>query len=76
MYVPVTKDYEATPEGFGEIVNVHTPEVTITPKDNISLEAAVDKGRRTAFENIKEAAGYTPVVGDAIDVSNTIWQVA
>nr|UVX59435.1 MAG: hypothetical protein [Bacteriophage sp.] len=31
MYVPVTKEYEATPEGFGEIANVHTPEVTITP---------------------------------------------
>lgn len=34
MYVPVTKQYEATPEGFGEIVNVHTPEVTITPQSN------------------------------------------
>jgi hypothetical protein len=31
MYVPITKEYEAVPEGFGEIANVHTPEVTITP---------------------------------------------
>lgn len=37
MYVPVTKEYEAVPEGFGEIANVHTPEVTITPQSNISL---------------------------------------
>lgn len=48
MYVPVTKEYEATPDGFGEIANVHTPEVVITPQSNISLEEAVDKGRRDA----------------------------
>lgn len=74
MYVPVTKEYEAVPEGFGEIVNVHTPEVTITPQSNISLVEAVDKGRRTAFENIKEAASYTPIVGDAMDVSDAVQQ--
>ena len=48
MYVPVTKEYEATPDGFGEIANVHTPEVVITPQNNISLVEAVDKGRRDA----------------------------
>ena len=48
MYVPVTKEYEATPDGFGEIANVHTPEVVITPQNNISLAEAVDKGRRDA----------------------------
>ena len=29
MYVPVTKEYEAVPEGFGEIANVHTPELLL-----------------------------------------------
>ena len=74
MYVPVTKEYEAVPEGFGEIVNVHTPEVTITPQSNISLVEAVDKGRRNAFEYIKEAASYTPIVGDAMDASDAVYQ--
>lgn len=74
MYVPVTKEYEAVPEGFGEIANVHTPEVTITPQSNISLVEAVDKGRRTAFENIKEAASYTPIVGDAMGVQDAVYQ--
>lgn len=63
MYVPVTKEYEAVPEGFGEIANVHTPEVTITPQSNISLIEAVDKGRR-------DAANMTPI-GDAISVKDT-----
>lgn len=54
MYVPVTKEYEAVPEGFGEIVNVHTPEVTITPQSNISLE---------------DAANMTPI-GDAISAKD------
>lgn len=74
MYVPVTKEYEAVPEGFGEIVNVHTPEVTITPQSNISLVEAVDKGRRNAFEYIKEAASYTPIVGDAMGASDAVYQ--
>lgn len=66
MYVPITKQSEE--------INVYTPEVTVTPKDNISIEAAIDKGRKTAFENIKEAASYTPVVGDAMDVSDAVYQ--
>ena len=74
MYVPVTKEYEAVPEGFGEIANVHTPEVTITPQSNISLVEAVDKGRRNAFEYIKEAASYTPIVGDAMGASDAVYQ--
>lgn len=74
MYVPVTKEYEAVPEGFGEIANVHTPEVTITPQNNISLVEAVDKGRRNAFEYIKEAASYIPTVGDAMDIQDAVYQ--
>lgn len=66
MYVPITKQSEE--------INVYTPEVTVTPKDNISIEAAIDKGRKTAFENIKEVASYTPVVGDAMDVSDAVYQ--
>lgn len=80
MYVPVTKEYEATPEGFGEILNVHTPEVTITPKDNISLEAAVDKGRRTGAKIAAPivigagAAAMSTVggLGTAMDISGII----
>lgn len=66
MYVPITKQSEE--------INVYTPEITVTPKDNISIEAAIDKGRKTAFENIKEVASYTPVVGDAMDVSDAVYQ--
>ena len=80
MYVPVTKEYEATPEGFGEIANVHTPEVTITPKDNISIEAAVDKGRRDAAPYVGAivagstlpAMSSTNMLGKAIDLANII----
>lgn len=66
MYLPTT-------EQNGEI-NVHTPEITITPKNNISLEAAVDRGRRSAFKNIKEVASYTPIVGDVMDVSDAVYE--
>lgn len=58
MYVPVTKQYEATPEGFGEIVNVHTPEVTITPQSNISL---VEQAKPFAEERFnKTGVGAEP----------------
>lgn len=80
MYVPVTKQYEATPEGFGEIVNVHTPEVTITPQSNISLVEAVDKGRRDAAPYVGAivagatlpAMSSTNMLGKAIDLANIV----
>lgn len=80
MYVPLTKDYEATPESFGEIVNVHTPEVTITPKDNISLEAAIDKGKREGFKIAAPIVGGAALasmsavggLGKALDLAGTI----
>lgn len=80
MYVPVTKQYEATPEGFGEIVNVHTPEVTITPQSNISLVEAVDKGRRDAAPYVGAivagatlpAMSSTNLLGKAIDLANIV----
>lgn len=80
MYVPVTKEYEAVPEGFGEIVNVHTPEVTITPQSNISLVEAVDKGRRDAAPYVGAivagatlpAMSSTNMLGKAIDLANIV----
>lgn len=80
MYVPVTKEYEAVPEGFGEIVNVHTPEVTITPQSNISLVEAVDKGRRDAAPYVGAivagatlpAMSSTNMLGKAIDLANVV----
>lgn len=80
MYVPVTKDYEAVPEGFGEIANVHTPEVTITPQSNISLVEAVDKGRRDAAPYVGAivagatlpAMSSTNMLGKAIDLANIV----
>lgn len=80
MYVPVTKEYEAVPEGFGEIVNVHTPEVTITPQSNISLIEAVDKGRRDAAPYVGAivagatlpAMSSTNMLGKAIDLANIV----
>lgn len=80
MYVPVTKEYEAVPEGFGEIVNVHTPEVTITPQSNISLVEAVDKGRRDAAPYVGAivagatlpAMSSTNILGKAIDLANIV----
>lgn len=50
MYLPVTKEYEAVPEGFGEIANVHTPEVTITP---------LKKKNRGKFNALKKRTGKT-----------------
>lgn len=85
MYVPVTKEYEAVPEGFGEIANVHTPEVTITPQSNISLVEAVDKGRRDAAPYVGAivagatlpAMSSTNMLGKAIDLANfDIWRKA
>ncbi len=80
MYVPVTKEYEATPDGFGEIANVHTPEVVITPQSNISLEEAVDKGRRDAAPYVGAivagaalpAMSSTGGLGAAMDLSGII----
>lgn len=80
MYVPVTKDYEATPEGFGEIANVHTPEVVITPQNNISLAEAVDKGRRDAAPYVGaimagatlSAMASTGGLGTAMDLAGVI----
>lgn len=80
MYVPVTKEYEAVPEGFGEIANVHTPEVTITPQSNISLIEAVDKGRRDAAPYVGAivagatlpAMSSTNMLGKAIDLANIV----
>lgn len=80
MYVPVTKEYEAVPEGFGEIANVHTPEVTITPQSNISLVEAVDKGRRDAAPYVGAivagatlpAMSSTNMLGKAIDLANIV----
>lgn len=80
MYVPVTKEYEAVPEGFGEIANVHTPEVTITPQNNISLVEAVDKGRRDAAPYVGAivagatlpAMSSTNMLGKAIDLANIV----
>lgn len=80
MYVPVTKEYEAVPEGFGEIANVHTPEVTITPQSNISLAEAVDKGRRDAAPYVGAivagatlpAMSSTNMLGKAIDLANIV----
>lgn len=80
MYVPVTKEYEAVPEGFGEIANVHTPEVTITPQSNISLVEAVDKGRRGAAPYVGAivagatlpAMSSTNMLGKAIDLANIV----
>lgn len=80
MYLPVTKEYEAVPEGFGEIANVHTPEVTITPQSNISLVEAVDKGRRDAAPYVGAivagatlpAMSSTNMLGKAIDLANIV----
>lgn len=80
MYVPVTKEYVATPDGFGEIANVHTPEVVITPQSNISLEEAVDKGRRDAAPYVGAivagaalpAMSSTGGLGAAMDLSGII----
>lgn len=80
MYLPVTKEYEATPEGFGEIANVHTPEVTITPQNNISLAEAVDKGRRDAAPYVGAimagaalpAMASTGGLGTAMDLAGII----
>lgn len=80
MYVPVTKEYEAVPEGFGEIANVHTPEVIITPQSNISLVEAVDKGRRDAAPYVGAivagatlpAMSSTNMLGKAIDLANIV----
>lgn len=80
MYVPVTKEYEAVPEGFGEIANIHAPEVTITPQSNISLVEAVDKGRRDAAPYVGAivagatlpAMSSTNMLGKAIDLANIV----
>lgn len=80
MYVPVTKEYEATPDGFGEIANVHTPEVVVTPQNNISLAEAVDKGRRDAAPYVGAivagatlpAMSSTNMLGKAIDLANIV----
>lgn len=80
MYVPVTKEYEATPDGFGEIANVHTPEVVITPQNNISLAEAVDKGRRDAAPYVGAivagaalpAISSTGGLGTAMDLAGVI----
>lgn len=80
MYLPVTKEYEAVPEGFGEIANVHTPEVIITPQSNISLAEAVDKGRRDAAPYVGAivagatlpAMSSTNMLGKAIDLANIV----
>lgn len=80
MYVPVTKEYEATPDGFGEIANVHTPEVVITPQNNISLVEAVDKGRRDAAPYVGAiiagaalpAMASTGGLGTAMDLAGVI----
>lgn len=56
MVLPVTNE--------GDIQNITTPQITITPRDNLDLSTSIDRGRRAFGDIGKEVISNTTPFGD------------